>query len=852
MGYTPPKCGEIVFSISLRTPLDPCNLVFDLLPSQENSVNIFDSVISIKSDNAVLFDNEPVVSKDSRIILSSGICTLFSANAVIPDSTVLKIISDTLKVGSKDALISRESSILVKMDTPAEVYVLPSVRVPDSRILVKSDESPIKVLPSVATTDSRILIKVDPPSEIKNPDASDLPTDVNTGGDGVKIPWKGTIPEKDSNMRIVWGVVKSIRTMTQIPWDIPVRTETSTIIPWKTYEFSRTMVQIPWGDFTYHADHYSNIPWKSFELPDPQEPDKKRTYSIHIQVPWATLGTTDHFTSIPWYYPDTKDQETKIPWQDFLHYDVMYKIPWYSPEAVNTQYILPWGPVDWSDICCQQYWPPKPCTSIMFEMHEPAIPGVCQNIVFSIGPSYNSHLGQFCPYQHHHSGRRDPFDPNIKSELDILKTKDEYDMNNVVSVQLFSSDMQPIEVTSISIRADKQSYLWSFSLTIGKDDFSKDFLEQLKPQWVQETRKWVYPELLIMVNYNYWVCTVESYQESRVFGKDSWQITGRSPSMMLGSPVCKKFNYKYTDPFSNDTPTSGAQIINTVLEGVTIGLSDTRWRLDTDRYTDSNPKRTISGFIPNSADDWGFFPNSISFQDSTQIDIVTAMASSIGAFIITEPCPYKDVQERDNSGKTRKLYLRPYYGFPPWHWHPNSPHWNAIWGSGGTLLLGVRMLHTDLSLDIGRSNELKSEYNAVMIMGTLNTGAGFPVVDMYRRGYEGEKIYAPDVTDEKLQTSKACIEIGRKVLSETGFWVKHTMKLYSLAAPSGTPGFKPDEPELPGLCWPGDFVQVQERQGRKGSRIWYGDVEAVQIDVVINNNAAYVAQTLGINEYADR
>ena len=131
-------------------------------------------------------------------------------------------------------------------------------------------------------------------------------------------------------------------------------------------------------------------------------------------------------------------------------------------------------------------------------------------------------------------------------------------------------------------------------------------------------------------------------------------------------------------------------------------------------------------------------------------------------------------------------------------------------------------------------------------------GCATVVSSQTRHGYEGERIYAPDVTDEKLQTWKACAEIGRKVLCETGFWVRHTLKMYSLAAPSGTPGYRPNEPELPGLCWPGDFVQVQERSGRNDARVWFGDVEAVQIDVAINNNAVYVAQTLGINEYTDK
>lgn len=848
--YSPPECGEAIFQLALRTTLDPCNLIFDLIKGKDNNVNVPDSVISISSGLSVAFDNEPVVTDSTTFKIISSDLAIFGSNAMIADSTTFKIISDQLEVENKESVTFEDSNIIISSDELG-VEILPAPKIEESNILVSSDDSPIKLWPSVETIDSIIAILADPQSSIRNPQACDLPTNINTsdeGGDGARQVWRGFIDKKDQLIQIGWDKDEDVRSVQQLIYSTQKIVDEGPFIPWKDYEHYQSLRQMYWQEYSNHLELYTLIPWGVFELPDPVNPDARHTWSIPVQIPWGSMYSTDLFERIPWYYPPEKDIEHKIPWNDFNHFDLDYTFPWYNPGPVDPTVIIPWGPVDWSDICCQKYWPPKACTHLVFVMEEPSIPGVCKDIVFSIGPSYSSHLGQFCPYQHSHSGRRDPFDPDTKLDVDLLKTKDEYDMNNVVSVHLIKGTLEPIEVTSISIRTDKQSYLWSFSLTIGKDDFSENFLEQLKPQW--DGDKWVYPDLLIMVNFNYWVCTVESYQESRTFGKDTWQISGRSPSMLLGNPVCKKFDYMYRNPYDENAPTSGAQIINEVLEGVSVGINDTGWRANFDRYEESNPKRTSFGFDPSSADDWGFYPKMLTFQDSTQIDIVSSLVNSIGAFIITDPCPYKTIQERDNN--TKNLFIRPHYGFPPWHWKQQSTNWFAIWGTDEHKLSGVKMLHTDLALDIGRSNELKSEYNAVMVMGTLNVGSGLPVVDMYRKGFEGARVYAPDVTDEKLQTARACAEMGRKILCETGFWVKHTLKMYSLAAPSGTPGFRPDEPELPGLCWPGDFVQVQERQGRRDSRVWYGDVEAVQIDVAINNNAVYVAQTLGINEYADR
>ena len=286
-----------------------------------------------------------------------------------------------------------------------------------------------------------------------------------------------------------------------------------------------------------------------------------------------------------------------------------------------------------------------------------------------------------------------------------------------------------------------------------------------------------------------------------------------------------------------------------ILQGVRIGNDNSGWVPVFDRYGD----KVHTGFNPSGADEWGFRNNSLSWQDVTQIEAVTALTESIGAFIITEPNSIgAGLPPEEQQQNHKKLYIRPKYNYPPWHWNASSIHWQDIWGkdSQGKQIPGNKLISTELAMDVGRSNENKADYNAVMVMGTLEnqgdgTGTGFPVVELYRKGVgQGFRVYAPDIVDEKLQSAPACIEAGRPTLCETGFWLKHTLKMYSIRYPSST-----DE-TLPPLCWPGDFVQVQEhsRVGKR-EKIWYGDVEAVQVDVAVNNNAVYVTQTLGINEY---
>ena len=803
--FTQDGC-TVEFILTLRTILDPCNIRFDLIRDIDNNIIIPDSVIAISTNDSILFDKSPVVTYDSSILLQS------------------------------DEL----------------VIVLPGkIEPPDSVICIKSDDSKIESFFAYPINTKNSIIKVSSAySRIKNPAASDLPTGISTsspGGDGISKSWGVCSSQPDIIYTIPWDTPTDTVLRQQIRYDESTRTDSSIVIPWQDIPTIREIRYIRWGDFEKTYNTYTSIPWDIFETQDPNDPEAKHSWNINYQFIWGSTKFTDAFISIPWNNPGAKDPIVIIPWNEMKTTDYIFEVKWLYPDYVNVIYDIVWGPVDWSDICCKKYYPPPACSPLMFNMTEPAIKDVCQGIVLSIGPMYDKSLSKYCPYQHIHSGGRDPFDYLRDIEEYIIRPRDEYDMINTVTVQVLplNSDLPPVEVSTISINTDKNSYLWSFSMAIGKDDFSQSFLDMVKPRVVEDDI--VYTDILININQNFWVCRVEGYSESRTFGKDTWQVTGRSPSMELGSPQNKKFTYTYNNP--NNDKTSGAQIIEEMLQGVRIGNDNSGWVPVFDRYGD----KVHTGFNPSGADDWGFRNNSLSWQDVTQIEAVTALTESIGAFIITEPNSIgAGLPPEEQQQNHKKLYIRPKYNYPPWHWNASSIHWQDIWGkdSQGKQIPGNKLISTELAMDVGRSNENKADYNAVMVMGTLEnqgdgTGTGFPVVELYRKGVgQGFRVYAPDIVDEKLQSAPACIEAGRPTLCETGFWLKHTLKMYSIRYPSST-----DE-TLPPLCWPGDFVQVQEhnRVGKR-EKIWYGDVEAVQVDVAVNNNAVYVTQTLGINEY---
>lgn len=895
--FTQDGCN-VEFIVTLRNPFDPCNVLFDLIRDISNNVVISDSVISVISDQHTVFDKSPVVTSDSIILVSSDGLTLFSTNAIQAEDSVVKITSDTSTIESYDSdgigvktssivissgvseieqitaysiiiedsvikLVSDsisfqnfsgidiEDSIVKIISDESSLWAAPSVITNDSIIKILSENSPIKLWPSVITSESNILIAGY--SSVKNPSPSDLPTAINTsvaGGDGGSISWNAIVPEVDISYVFPWNETTEIRKIEQFIYSTVEEADVSYSIDWKQIPELRTVTQMWWGDYVLHQDLKTTMPWRVFEVQNPEDLTECHSFQIHYSFPWQRAKEYSTEIDIPWYYPDYKDVTFSIPWGSLTPTDQLYYIKWLYPDYVDVHYEIVWGPVDWTNICCQKYWRPPPCTTLVFNTTEPALKGYCRDIVLSIGPSgYNNNLGIFCPYKHSHSGRRDPFEHLREIEEYILKPKVEYDMINTVTVQVLplNSDIPPVQVSTININTDKDSYLWSFSLTVMKDDFSENFLDMIKPKVIDD--EIVYTDILININQNFWVCRVEGFSESRTFGKDSWSVTGRSPSMELGSPQNQKFTYTYNDP--NEAKSSGAQIIEEILKGARLGISDTGWKPVFDRY---EQRIVHTGFNPAGVDDWGFVNNTVTWQDVTQIEAIKSLTDSIGAFIITEPNSIgAGLDPQAAAAHHRNLYIRPRYNYPPWHWNVSSRYWGHIWGkdSQGEMLPGNKMISTELAMEVGRNNENNADYNAVMVMGTLDIQGengvkiGFPVLEVYRSGVGEEfRVYAPDIVDEKLQTTPACFEAGRMALCNTGFWMKHTLKMYSLAYPNS------EDKTIPPLCWPGDFVQVQEhnRIGRV-EKIWYGDVEAVQVAVAVNNNAVYVTQTLGINEY---
>jgi len=827
-----------------------CNVDFLLLPSHEVDTCKLTFHLPRDAEGSVL-------TQRSRIVLVSDECKLpgiyfIKVEETVPNSQEpccrIQIISEECKLQYFERTwvsIAGSSIILYSGDVDSTFTIKTDVKTEDSVIYIDCPNGvQIKetAIPKIKTETSVICVQIPVTSEpvVKKPEPNDLPTKLvikTTDINGPILPWRPAESARNQFIDIIispsYGNITKHNILNDIPHVVNMDKGVSTNICWADLYSPYHTVDIPWRDYPKKLNAYIDIPWVMMEAWYSKE--------AICSVAWGRFKYYDFEKYFHWNYPAFKDKEVEyIGWGIFPTKELHYIIPWNVPPAKDTEYHMPWGPIDLSDICCETYTPPPSCYPIVFNATELNVPYVCQGVVLSIGPIYSNSLTRYCQYQHHTTGNRDSL--SIPPDVDKfrIRPRDEYDMINIVTVHILN-DTTPIPVTSIDISTDKDSYLWSFSISMAKNDGSANFIEMLRPKIVAGEP--AYTDIVIGVNYHYWVCRVDGYSESRSFGKDTWTITGRSPSMELGSPQNKKFTYTYAA--EGNVSATGQSIIDQILQGTVMAsknvtLDDLGWRADFSRYG----QNIHTGFDPSSGTDWGFNSGSITWQDCTQIEAIKVLTDSIGAFIITEPNSIGYGIENATSEQHKVLYVRPKYDYPPWMWYRE---WDVTKEN-------CKMISTELAIEVGRTYELKADYNAVMVMGTMkvdsDTGQieqakGFPVVELFKKGIGPDfRIYAPDIVDEKLQTPRACAEAGRVTLCETGFWLKHTLKMYSLRFPTST------DNTIPPLCFPGDLIKVQEGNKRGGKEDeWYGDVESLQINVVITNNATHVAQTLGINEY---
>ena len=420
-----------------------------------------------------------------------------------------------------------------------------------------------------------------------------------------------------------------------------------------------------------------------------------------------------------------------------------------------------------------------------------------------------------CKYNHHHTGQRDnPIWVNPSNEfLTYPMDLGVYHMLNMILVEeVITGD--PIEVLHVDAKIDMSSWLWSFNVTVA----SKCFLDKIKPV------DGILGNIKITMNGWEFLCTVESWSESRAWGSEAWTITGRSPSMLFGGPIA--------DPRTAviEIGKQGQTVFEDYMTGRTYptGWPYTSWESNFERYlvTAENPVPTSTGFRPYEK---GYLPGeTVSYSEKTDIEFLKELADSIGAYIQTEPAL--------NASNKSQLTIIPRFAHQPWNWNISNTGIN--W----------RVLNESQCVETARKNDVKALYHAVNVLGESleaegTSGAGTSAIytNVVRDGWdiggaEGSSgKYAPMITNPYITTSKAALEKGRMIIGDSGEWIKHTLRVGMLC----------EDPESStSLFRPGDMISVLERGAP-----FYGQVTGVTIAAVSAGSGFAIEQVIEVEEY---
>ncbi len=766
MAYDPPSCDNVEFGfLAYYTPPDPCDQP------------IFDFIGGLASD---------VIPHDVEILIEADTSSVFSGFLILPDSM--------------EVPIEIEKSFI-------ELYI--EIIMASMEINIELPHVFIEILPDIITANAEIFIEMGI-SQVKTPETHNLPFGIATGGK--TFGW-----DKETSIHVTKALPYGQGEFIQKQYGTSGNSQIPT-----GHVYSMGFVALDWKDNSYvcPAGDFSD------------KLDNKYCSSYVGLMYFADLSYTNpagdfhifsnESISFPYLEPGEKDVQKHTAWG--FHEEVTKKFcaSYNEPGAKDVDKVIPWGPYSYYLLCLENslyyYTPPTECGVVFtFPSKYDLIEDACSGVIFHIN-NYSSEPDIRCKeYEHWHSGMRDKFPAIIIGENDnriiYPSARGIYYMLNQVLVKEIITG-KPIEVLSVSATTDRDSWLWQFQITVA----SRDCLNAIMP--VDGT----YITIEISINGWKWLCTVESWTENRTFLAQTFNVVGRSPSILYSSPISQKGSNTITTGYQGQQLFE--QIIGAQVAPDNWPLSIAEWDADWTQYQISTASAEFdyytavvqTGFNPLT--DWFIPANTFSYTDLTDIEALQTIATSIGAWIYTDP-------------NDTVIHVRPKFAQQPWNWLPtnSSIKWKTI--------------IEDQCESIGKSSQLFPSYERVFVAGesvqsnSTNDGADSAnqavFVNVYKTGYPNGKL-AEAVTDPLITTSKAALERGRMVIGKVGNWYEHTLRLNILC---------PD-PSPMGLFIPGDMVSVLER-----GVPWYGQVTGVTVTAGRSSEggAVNVTQVLTIEQY---
>jgi len=337
----------------------------------------------------------------------------------------------------------------------------------------------------------------------------------------------------------------------------------------------------------------------------------------------------------------------------------------------------------------------------------------------------------------------------------VILARKAYVMKNEIKARTMSGGVE-IPLQAVSLNLDYGTWAWGFSATIPATYLS----------YLQSLALTAPVELLVTVNGEDFLVLVESVSRSRTFGKASLSITGRGHSAYLSDP------YSPTNHSFNSEMVTSQQLFESALTFNTVPLG---W--------------TVNWNLPV----WNI-PAGVWSHTGTYIEAITAIASSVGGYILPDPV-------------LKVLNVNSKYPTLPSEWAAGTPY----------MILPSAVVQTE-----GVVWKEKPAYNGVYVSGESSGITGF----VHKDGTIGDYL-AESKTHKLITHADAARELGRSILVDTGFSSLVTLSMPIL--------------DSMGLILPGNIIRYTD-----GGSTTHG----ITRSIAIASNGVSARQTIEVEVHA--
>jgi hypothetical protein len=381
---------------------------------------------------------------------------------------------------------------------------------------------------------------------------------------------------------------------TRIPWGRLRRVDSGCRAAWLPYPHLACSVRLPLARAGIVPTADTRLPWQGTT---PVHPDPTRAawqplahHRQEIRLPWISLDPYGRACRVPWSKPAARNQAVRAPWfAGFLRKDHERRTGWAGFPPLDNRVVVPWiNSLLARDPLHRTFWGRELYERICRRAYQRPDGGVIRLDLWQS-------LSQTDDGDHIHF-RFDPFSYDIRcTQREPSGWRDNYIyirprgfptapklrvywmLNTALLTRVL--DSAPIEVSSMQLAADIDSWCWSFTARVPEASLS--LVMPLDEPVAVEAE----------INGHAWVMLVEGWSESHSFGRREYTIRGRSQTAMLAEP------YAPSRAGSNTAATNARQLAEAELlyTGFTIDWDVVDWLVGAGAlsYTGATPLKVI-------------------------------------------------------------------------------------------------------------------------------------------------------------------------------------------------------------------------------------------------------------------